>query len=182
MPKSPFPVRSVAVPAESRIANVFEHTCLVDAYEVRLPHGTSADPETLARFVMSQQAPWMVGLMRARDALVAGFGLKTSRMLTDPRADGATQRIGIFRIYETHPDEIVLGEDDKHLDFRLSLMRQTPSGAAGNEATLTLSTSVHCHNALGRSYILLIAPFHRSIVQAMLRRATRAGWPQRASV
>ena len=182
MPESPFPVRSVAVPAQSRIANVFQHTCLVDAYEIRLPQGTSADPEALARFVLSQQAPWMAGLMRARDALVAGFGLKTSRMLTDPRTTSATRRIGIFRVYETHPNEIVLGEDDKHLDFRLSLMRETRGSASGDEATLTVSTSVHCHNALGRGYILLIAPFHRRIVQAMLRRAARAGWPQHASV
>ena len=181
MPESPFPVRSVAVPAQSRIANFFEHTCLVDAYEIRLPPGTSADPEALARFVMSQQAPWMAGLMRVRDALVAGFGLKTSRMLIDPPDASATRRIGIFRIFETHANEIVLGEDDKHLDFRLSLMRQSQGSALGDEATLTLSTTVHCHNALGRGYILLIAPFHRRIVQAMLRRAARAGWPQRAS-
>ena len=182
MPESPFPVRSVAVPAQSRIANFFEHTCLVDAYEIRLPPGTSTNPETLARFVMSQQAPWMAGLMRVRDALVAGFGLKTSRTLADPRAASATRRIGIFRIFETHANEIVLGEDDKHLDFRLSLMRQSQGSALGDEATLTLSTTVHCHNAFGRGYILLIAPFHRRIVQAMLRSAARAGWPQRASV
>ncbi len=181
MPESPFPVRSVAVPAQSRIADFFEHTCLADAYEIRLPPGTSTDPEALARFVLSQQAPWMAGLMRVRDALVAGFGLKTSRMLTDPPDARATRRIGIFRIFETHANEIVLGEDDKHLDFRLSLMRQTQGSASGDEATLTLSTTVHCHNALGRGYILLIAPFHRHIVQSMLHRAARAGWPQRAT-
>jgi hypothetical protein len=42
---------------------------------------------------------------------------------------------------------------------------------------LTLSTVVHCHNALGRTYIRVIAPFHRLIVKSCLRRAARTGWP-----
>jgi hypothetical protein len=37
---------------------------------------------------------------------------------------------------------------------------------------------VHCHNRLGRIYIFLIAPFHRWLVQAILRRAAHIGWPQ----
>jgi Protein of unknown function (DUF2867) len=40
-----------------------------------------------------------------------------------------------------------------------------------------VSTVVHCHNRLGRTYITLIAPFHRRVVEAGLRRAARLGWP-----
>jgi hypothetical protein len=39
---------------------------------------------------------------------------------------------------------------------------------------------VHCHNRLGRIYITLIAPFHRLVVEASLRRAARLGWPTAA--
>ena len=83
--------------------------------------------------------------------------------------------MGIFRIYETRPHEIVLGEDDKHLDFRLSVLHEVLPAVGA--AQVVLSTVVHCHNRLGRLYILLIAPFHRTIVKATLRRAARSGWP-----
>ena len=91
-------------------------------------------------------------------------------------AESKTGRVGILKIYGTSPTEIVLGEDDKHLDFRLSVhCSNQPS--PGGKRQLTLSTVVHCHNRLGRLYILVIAPFHRLVVQSSLRSAARIGWP-----
>ncbi len=92
-------------------------------------------------------------------------------------ASNDDKRIHIFKIYETRTHEIVLGENDKHLDFRLSVLRQPPATGTGDAPYLVLSTVVHCHNRLGRAYIMLIAPFHRLVVKSSLRRAARAGWP-----
>lgn len=174
-------ITCVALPRESRVSRIYETTHLADAFEIRLPKGAISDPELLARFVLSQQAPWAAGLMRIRDTLVAGFGLKTAKQLLGPAASsaasGSNKRIHIFRIYETSTHEILLGEDDKHLDFRVSVLHQTRTVAAQSASYLTVSTVVHCHNRLGRLYIALIAPFHRLIVQSMLRRAARVGWP-----
>lgn len=170
-------VHCVALPGESRINGLYETTDLADAYEIRLPSDAIADTELLARFLFGQQAPWVAKLMRVRDALVAGFGLKTSRQLQDPAVSGSAKRIGIFKIYETSTREILLGEDDRHLDFRLSVLRQMRTAGADSAPYLIVSTVVHCHNRLGRAYILLIAPFHRLVVQSSLRRAARIGWP-----
>ena len=100
------------------------------------------------------------------------INLKTAKAL---RAEGSTgaPRVGIFRIYEAHASEVVLGEDDAHLDFRLSVRR--------GEGRLTAVTVVHCHNLLGRSYIRLIAPIHRRVVRSALDRAARSGWPMAAA-
>ncbi len=174
-------VNSIAIPSESRVARFYPRTDLADAFAVRLPDDAISDPEMLARFVMSQQAPWVAGLMRVRDALVAGFGLKTARQLQDTAKAGSDRRVHIFKIYETSAQEILLGEDDSHLDFRLSLLRQTRTVAGQSVPYLVLSTVVHCHNRLGRTYIMLIAPFHRLVVQSSLRRAARAGWPRSAT-
>lgn len=87
------------------------------------------------------------------------------------------KRIHLFKVYETGMHEILLGEDDKHLDFRVSVLHRTRTVAAQSASYLTVSTVVHCHNRLGRLYILLIAPFHRWVVQSSLRRAARVGWP-----
>ena len=114
--------------------------------------------------------------MTVRDALVAGLGLKTTKQLESLAVKDKASRVGIFKIYSTSQTEIVLGEDDKHLNFRLSVLcdgQPSPTGTGH----LTVSTVVHCHNRLGRLYIRLIAPFHRLVVQASLRRAARVGWP-----
>lgn len=170
-------ITSVTLPTESEVSRIYESINLADAYSISLPDGTIASPELLARFIFSQHAPWITGLMKARDALVAGFGLKTSNQLTSLGVDDRAKRVGLFKIYSTTEHEIVLGEDDRHLNFRLSVLC-TAQPAPTGQRRLIVSTVVHCHNRLGRIYIFLIAPFHRMIVRSSLRRAARIGWPQ----
>ena len=152
------------MPAESGIKQLYASVNLIDAYAIQLPSAATTNTEQLAS--------WITRLMSVRDAIVAGFGLKTVKQLTA----GKDQRIGLFKIYSATTNEIILGEDDKHLDFRLSVLCTTRPERT-DERCLVLSTVVHCHNRLGRIYILLIAPFHRLIVQSMLRRAACIGWP-----
>ena len=113
--------------------------------------------------------------MWLRDGTVGRFGLKTAAGLRRSSAD----RIGLFRIYERSQREIVLGEDDSHLDFRVSVLTCSRPLAGESANFIVVSTVVHCHNLLGRCYIALIAPFHRLIVKAGLRRAASSGWPMR---
>jgi hypothetical protein len=171
----------VSLPPESAIAKAYTSMNLADAYSIELPTGASTNPELLARFIFAHQAPWISSLMTVRDALVAGLGLKTAKHLASLEAESGTGRLSIFKIYSTSPTEIVLGEDDKHLDFRLSVLCSGQS-SPGAKRHLILSTVVHCHNRLGRLYILLIAPFHRLVVQSSLRSAARIGWPSATSL
>lgn len=160
---------AVSIPVGSAVAGAYPSTNLADAFAIELPNDTVTDPEVLARFIFAHQARWIGGLIKVRDALVGGFGLKTARQLASLDPDNGTGRLSIFRIYSKGPTEVVLGEDDKHLDFRLSVL------CSGRQ--LTVSTVVHCHNFLGRLYIFFIAPFHRLVVQSSLRTAARVGWP-----
>jgi hypothetical protein len=169
-------VTPVPIPPRSRIAHIYKSTNLADAYAIRLPVGASVDPELLARFIFTHQPPWIGILTRIRDAVVACFGLKTAKHLATLSLDDDSKRISFFKVYSTSKAEVVLGEDDKHLDFRVSVFC---SGARSPELgqQLILSTVVNCHNLLGRTYILIIAPFHRMVVKASLRRAANIGWP-----
>ena len=169
-------VRSVSLPQESAIAKAYASMNLADAYSIELPTGASTNPEVLARFIFAHQAPWISSLIAVRDALVASFGLKTAKHLASLEAESGAGRLNIFKIYSKSPTEVVIGEDDKHLDFRLSVLCSGQS-SPGAKRHLTLSTVVHCHNGLGRLYIFLIAPFHRLVVQSSLRSAARSGWP-----
>jgi hypothetical protein len=170
-------VEPVALPAQSSVATLYESTNLADAFAVRLPSGTSDDPAVLWRFVMSQQPSWIGWLTSLRDAIAACLGLKTAKQLVALSDEAKSDRIAFFKVYRRSESEIVLGEDDKHLDFRLSVLR-SPEVPPTLGDRLTISTVVHCHNLLGRIYIFVIAPFHRLVVKASLRRAALVGWPK----
>ena len=104
-------------PGLARATTFYRSPNLADAYAVRLPDGATHDPELLARFMFATQAPWVARLMWWRDRIVAVFGIKTSSQLQTARTAGAVRRISFFRIYEQDAHEILLGEDDSHLDF-----------------------------------------------------------------
>ena len=78
--------------------------------------------------------------------------------------------IGYLPLLSKSAGELVVGEDDRHLDFRVAILLRT--GAAGGRE-LVVVTVVHCHNRLGRTYLAVIAPFHRTILRANLERAVR---------
>lgn len=172
--------RAVPLPPESRIAAVYARVNLADAYAIDLPPGTARDPEVLARFVFSHQPRWISVLMSIRDTLVTAFGLKTAKSLMSAVAEGS--RIGIFKVYEANSIEVIMGEDDRHLNFRASALYESPARENNDRARFVLSTVVHCHNRLGRAYIGLIAPFHKLVVQSYLRQAGRIGWPREGEV
>lgn len=180
MPSELMPVTPVAIPTQSAVAAIYDSTDLSDAFTVQLPLGTSSDPDVLWRFLIAQQPSWIGWLTNVRDAIVSCFGLKTARHLATLSSEANADRIGIFRVYGRSETEIVLGEDDKHLDFRLSVLH-TPDSLPALGGRLTVSTVVHCHNLLGRAYISVIAPFHRQVVKASLRRAAHIGWPKAAA-
>jgi len=167
---------SVEPPLGSHIRGTYREPDLADAYRIRVPDTVSSDPERLARHLFDTSPRWVAVLMRIRDSIVAVVGLKTAWRLRRSSRNDAVERVGIFRIYERHADEIVLGEDDRHLDFRLSVMRESQAAAHGTY--VTVATCVDCHNLLGRTYLSLIAPFHRAVVRSTLRRAARVGWPE----
>lgn len=177
MKRSEWSVHGIPPPDEAGIKQLYARADLADAYAVRLPNDAVSDPEQLARFLFGQQAHWVTALMRTRDALVAGFGVKTSGHLRRAPESSQGRRIGIFKIYSCNTNEIVMGEDDNHLDFRISVLRQMRPTTTDHAPYVIVSTVVHCHNRFGRAYLKVISPFHRLIVAATLRRAARTGWP-----
>ena len=97
---------------------------------------------------------WADMLLRLRNALVRPFGLKT----------GEPDRPIFPTCHETE-DELLLGTDDRHLDFRIGLIRQ--------DDRIYMSTWVHPHNAWGRAYLRVVMPFHILISRgAVARMAT----------
>ncbi|MGJ5094899.1 DUF2867 domain-containing protein [Bradyrhizobium oligotrophicum] len=136
-----------------------------DAFRITIDE-PDIDARTAAERMLGHAPWWMAALLKLRNLLVRPFGLKTSG------ADPGSPRplIGIFPVVDETPQRIVLGFDDKHLDFRVLV------DVASHRATtqVTASTLVQTHNALGRAYLAAIKPFHRLVVKAMLRQVATA--------
>jgi hypothetical protein len=160
------------LPPASRLSSTYGRADFADAFSVDLPETASGSMEALTRHVFTRQPGWIAKLMSIRDSLVRPLGIKGAAELRSGEGD----RIGIFRVFERHQDEIILGEDDRHLDFRVSVFLQ-PAPHDGRRR-LIVTTLVFYNRPLGRAYIALIAPFHRLVVRASLDQAQKCGWPQ----
>ena len=161
---------AVPIPSDSVLAPLYVGADLLDAFAIHLPAGASDDPEVLARVAFERQAAWIRALTWVRDAVMATAGVKSSRAIGAAAATRGLQVIGYFPVLSKSARELVMGGDDRHLDFRVGV-QQRPGVPAGRE--LVVATVVHCHNRLGRMYLAAIAPFHRTILQANLERAIR---------
>ena len=107
---------------------------------------------------------WVVALAKLRDLLVKPFGLKTGEEIRAER-DGDYEFDFAPVLYRSE-EEIVMGMNDKHLYFRMSVLKV----ARNENSQLFLTTVVRFNNVGGRIYFGLIRLFHGLIVRTMLKR------------
>lgn len=113
-------------------------------------------------------------LLAFRDALVVPFRVKTSAQLRAQVKCAAASHIGFFPVISRTADEVVIGADDRHLDFRTSVLVRR--NALVERCKVIVTMVVHSHNRFGQLYLLVIAPFHLLVVRSNLQRAGATGW------
>ena len=119
---------------------------------------------------------WFKRLLVLRTQIVAPFGVRgpTMAQLNAGRDPNARYAVGgeILRwtIHDLTADEIIAGGDDKHLDFRVSVLRNRET----EPASIILSTAVRTRNRFGKAYMAAIKPFHRFGVKTLLSNAAAA--------
>lgn len=156
-------------PAGSQASRYLADAYFHDCYKVAI---ADADASALELYlhVVRQTPGWVNGLMALRNRLAELAGLKNLGHLgalagEKPPADYRVgDRVGIFSLLHLAPEEVLLGDSDKHLDVVLSVCK-APHGA------ISVTTVVHVHNALGRLYMLPVVPLHKIIVRSMLQKA-----------
>jgi hypothetical protein len=134
-----------------------------DAFRIDV-EGARLDARQAIVLITSRSPGWVEALTRLRNMLVGPFGLKTSGETETPRRE----TIGLFPVLAETPDRMIMGFNDKHLDFRVVVDVMPPGSVPSQQVTLT--TLVKTHNRFGRIYLAIITPFHRLIAPAMLRR------------
>jgi len=118
-----------------------------------------------AQHVISSAPDWYHRLLALRNIIVKPFGLKTD-MNTAENDD--TEIIGVFPLVSETDKSVVLGLDDKHLNFRIVFETET---LAPNRVLVRSITLVRRNNTFGRIYLAAVMPFHNKIVPAMLNAA-----------
>lgn len=139
-------VRTDTLPSASSLWSLHQPGDFLDCYSV----ASTLSPREAATRGLSLPR-WAGALLRLRNALVRPFGLKTG----EPGQP-------IFPTCHETEDEIILGTDDRHLNFRICLYRQ--------DGRLYMSTWVRPHNLWGRAYLTLVMPFHILISRGAVAR------------
>lgn len=161
--------RKTTIPS---ISNIFEESSgydYKDSFCYPLQRNDVETWELVAAFFMSVPK-WVDSLMWLRNRLVSLFGLKGGGIdpaqLKPPYLEG--QQIGVFKILMLSENEVVLGEEDRHLDFKTSLLIRQD---ADNE--LVISNIVRLNNVLGKFYFSIVKHVHQLIVLMIIKRMAK---------
>jgi hypothetical protein len=149
---------------------------------------TSVD---IGKAFFSSGPKWVGKLFNLRNKIVSLFGLKTSGNVIDRQQQldnfkcEPGEQLGLFRVFNKTDNEVIIGEDDKHLNFRVSLFLHK-SKTDQSKKDLTISTTVVFNNWFGRLYFLPVRPFHKFIVPTMLKgiikeleKTKKLGWTRK---
>ena len=128
-------------------------------------------------FALFAHLPWWMKLILiARNQLASWCGLsipKASDVLHVQVESSycVGDKIGLWPIFSQTETELVVGRDNKHLDFRLSVLKLTDEV----NASVVVSTVCSVHNAYGRVYLFFVVPFHEWGLQRLIAAAIAAG-------
>ncbi|WP_109435936.1 DUF2867 domain-containing protein [Aquimarina sp. AU119] len=128
--------------------------------------------------VFLNSAPkWGDVLLNLRNKIVPLFGLKGAKKpknkkdLLNNFSGAVGESIGFWKVFAKNESEVILGENDKHLDFKVSLLVDDQNESKNKK--LTITTIVNFNHWSGNFYFFLVKPFHQLIVRMMLKKAIR---------
>lgn len=152
--------RAEAVLLSSSACQSLTRVDWADAYRMALRPHVSQDPEVWRKVISDLSS--RSRLLRLR---IAG-GDVLRRWTGAPKLGPE----GAFPVLGRTPNEVLVGLDDGHLNFRASLGIDSRTDG---RTDLVVTTAVMFHNAWGRRYLSIIKPFHRRLVTRGMRQAAR---------
>jgi hypothetical protein len=145
-----------------------------DSYRVSLSHRDLGIVDIFFRIFAHLPFPAKL-LLIARNSVASLIGLEAPRAsevlhveIRDRYAVG--DKIGVWPIFFLGENELVAGRDNKHMDFRLSVLKVFD----GSAASVVVTTVCTVRNRFGKYYLRTIVPFHRQGLQGLLSNAVMA--------
>ncbi len=164
------------IPPESVLdRDVVEAAYFCDAYRAPLAQSQMSVTDIFSA-VFAHHPMWMKVLLMTRNRIATWCGLDapSAQEILNPQfkrdyANGDT--IGVWPIFALTETELVAGRDNKHLDFRVSILKLK----RGEAASVVVSTVCTVHNRFGKLYLFFVVPFHRWGVRRLMLRAICTG-------
>ena len=124
-------MKAIAVQPEPAAAAALAKVSFVDAYGIAcLAPGLTA--RRAAEALFTQKSVWIDALMALRNFIMRWFGVKTDAASYAPGAS----RIGMFPVIDEQPQQLLLGFDDRHLDFRIAVTVPARQGDAATTVSM----------------------------------------------
>ncbi|MBE9190005.1 DUF2867 domain-containing protein [Gloeocapsopsis crepidinum LEGE 06123] len=161
-------VQEIDIPNTSLAGCSLTHIDFADAFKCQLPENQPQNIDSVTRAIFLRMPQWITALLGLRNVIVRPFGLKISIDIEPSYGQDELKpgtAVGVFEVLNRRLDEIMLGEDDKHLNYRVSVQLEREEG----KCWVIISTVVKFNNWLGRAYFVPIKPVHKIILPAMLR-------------
>ena len=162
---------SFALPLGSRLAPQQAQAYYAESYEVPLRRSDLKNHETYLAIL--GHLPWWARALIVFRNRIGIHAEPIANVWKPPVKDhyAPGDKILRFNLYFLEDNEIVTGRDDKHLDFRVSVMRVTEDGAR----KVVVSTLIFAHNLYRKTYLLFVLPPHRFGMQRLLAQAVTNG-------
>ncbi len=165
-------IKVSAFPPNSVINETFGKIDYIDTYKVPIYDYQEYSIDYITALFFISLPAWIKMLLSFRNFIVKFFGLKGGGISKLKEPDESIYfPIGseavIFKVQNRNINEIVLAENDKHLNFRTSLLIENV--AEKDYGYLYCSTIVQYNNIFGRLYFFPVKPFHKLIIKTMLK-------------
>jgi Protein of unknown function (DUF2867) len=163
------------VPSGSMLSReLIERAYFRDSYRAQLSRGELGVVDIFFA-IFAHHPPWMKLLLIVRNKVASLVGLDAptaSEILYPKMRDhyAVGEKIGVWPIFSLSENEVVAGRNNKHMDFRLSVLK-VPDG---DRTSVVVSTICTVHNLSGKLYLFFVVPFHRYGVRKLMANALAA--------
>jgi len=150
------------LPKETLIMKNMESVNYYDSYMIKKK--TSDSIEIITKKILTLPS-WIIFALRIRYYLIVRpLGLSTGRF--DSGIENLKENDNPVPIIGKNENEIVMGSDDKHLYYRISIMKREIE----QESEIYLNTIVKYNNIWGKLYFMPVKIGHKLVVKSLLSR------------
>ncbi len=125
--------------------------------------------EDITKLVFATMPQWVVSLLKFRNVLVKIIGLKSEKPEDYNEDFKIGGYMGFFKIIYITDNEVILGANEDHLNFRALVKRNS-----SERFNVIVTTLVEYNNKTGKMYMSFVKPFHRIVVKNMVKQAYKA--------
>lgn len=158
---------SLTLPEDSMLHQSDLDKDYMDSYYTIVPDKINI--ENAAAAFLETTPGWLENLSNWKDQIVMNYQQKDpeeieqlGQRFSHPEFEPG-KKAGNFMVFQKTENEMILGRDDKHLSFRVSLYFLKQPDHPKHHKYLVISTLVQVNNWMGKLFFFPVKPFHQEM-------------------